>query len=339
MSTGAAGSGKRPHGYHPLMPAPREWFARRTFHHREFSDPAALERSKAEQGLTISVCIPALNEGPTIGPIVDVVRRELMDRVPLVDELVVIDSDSDDETAREAKEAGATVYHAQAILPELEPLPGKGEALWKSLFVLEGDLILWVDADIRNFDPRFVYGPLGPLLRDPELAYVKAFYRRPLGEGTQMTLEGGRVTELVARPLISTFWPHLAGLIQPLSGEYAGRRSVLEQVPFFTGYGVEIGLLIDIASRFGIDAIGQVDIELLTHRNRPVDELSRMAFAVLHSSLRRLSDDGTFRTEIVVPEGLIQFEPEYGEYRMRTTRIEVHERPPAVSIPAYGARR
>ena len=321
------------------MPAPGEWLARRTYHHRDFSDPADLARAKTDQEISISVCIPALNEEPTIGPIVEVVRRELMDAVPLVDELVVVDSASLDGTVREAEAAGATVYQDEGILPELDPLGGKGDAMWKSLFVLRGDVILWLDADIRNFDPRFVLGPLGPLLADPSLGYVKSFYRRPIGEGAAMTLEGGRVTELVARPLISTFWPHLAGFVQPLSGEYAGRRSVLEQVPFITGYGVEIGLLIDIAERFGMDALGQVDLELRVHRNRPIGDLSRMAFAVLHAALRRLGQEGTFRAAVPVPEGLTQFEPDDGGYRMRSTRIEVRERPPAISLAGYGAPR
>lgn len=322
-----------------MHPAPTDWFARRTFHHARFGDAAALAEAKRRQGLTVSVCIPALNEEPTIGPIVRAIRQELMDRTGLVDELAVMDSGSSDATAAEAEGAGATVHQDRDVLPELEPLSGKGEALWKSLFVLRGEVILWLDADIKNFDPRFVCGPLGPILTDPTIGYVKSFYRRPIGDGAGgSTLEGGRVTELVARPLLNMFWPHLAGLIQPLSGEYAGRRAVLEQVPFFTGYAVEMGLIVDVAERFGTEAMAQVDLDERIHRNRPIGELSRMAFAVLQAALLRLDGDGG-----TVPQGLglglSQFTSDGGEYRMATTRIDVRERPPAATVAGYGAAR
>lgn len=316
------------------MQAPGDWFANRTFHHRDFN-AADLARAKREQGVTVSVCIPALNEEATIGPIVGQIRKELIERIPLVDELAVIDSASGDGTVATARDAGADVYQDREILPELEAFAGKGEALWKSLFVLKGDLILWLDADISNFDPRFVYGPLAPLLTDPAIGYVKSFYRRPIGAGDGRTLEGGRVTELTARPLISMFWPHLAGLIQPLAGEYAGRRAILEQVPFCTGYGVEIGLLIDIAEQFGVDVMGQVDLEERVHRNRPIGELSRMAFGVLHAGLQRLSRSGRLDADLRAAEGLYQFEPSNGGYEMGSTPIEVRQRPPAVSVAGY----
>jgi glucosyl-3-phosphoglycerate synthase len=320
------------------MAGPGDWFERRTFQHSDFADAVSLLEAKRRQDLVLSVCIPALNEEGTVGTIVEAIREALMDEVPLVDELVVIDSASSDTTVDVARAAGAEVYQDREIMPELEPFAGKGEALWKSLFVLRGDVILWLDADITNFHPRFVYGPLGPLLSDPAISYVKSFYRRPLGEGSTPTLEGGRVTELAARPMISMFWPHLAGLIQPLAGEYAGRRSVLEQVPFCTGYGVEIGLLIDIAERFGIDVMAQVDLEQRTHRNRPIGELSRMAFAVLHAGLQRLARSGRLDADLRAAEGLIQFDPSNGGYEMRSTDIEVRERPPAITIAGYPGR-
>lgn len=323
------------------MTAPNEWFERRTFRHATFEDPAELVRKKQEQGLVVSVCIPALNEAATVGTIVETIRSELIEAVPLIDELVVIDSASSDGTVEAARAAGADVYQDRDILPEIEPFAGKGEALWKSLFVLRGDIILWLDADITNFHPRFVYGPLGPILSDSDISYVKSFYRRPLGDGTggQTALEGGRVTELTARPMISMFWPHLAGLIQPLAGEYAGRRSVLEQVPFCTGYGVELGLLIDIADRFGIDIMAQVDLEERTHRNRPIGELSRMASAVLHAALTRLDRSGRLTTTVQATPALYQFEPANGTYEMTSTEIEVRERPPAVTVAGYGGAR
>jgi glucosyl-3-phosphoglycerate synthase len=321
-----------------VHPAPTDWFARRTFHHGRFANAGALVEAKDRQGVTVSVCIPALNEEATIGPIVRTIRHELMERVPMVDELAVVDSGSSDETAAEAESAGATVFQDGEVLPDLEPLTGKGEALWKSLFVLRGDVILWLDADIANFDPRFVCGPLGPILTDPSIGYVKSFYRRPIGDGAGgTTLEGGRVTELVARPLLNMFWPHLAGLIQPLAGEYAGRRSVLEQVPFFTGYAVEMGLLIDVAERFGTEAMAQVDLEERIHRNRPIGELSRMAFAVLQAAFRRLGEDQ--RLDAAAGLGLYQFTGEGDDHQMAATRIEVRERPPAVTVAGYGAVR
>jgi glucosyl-3-phosphoglycerate synthase len=319
-----------------VIPAPTDWFARRTFHHRQF--PAdALIRAKRERGLTVSVCIPTLNEESTVGTIIRTIHTELIDHIPLVDEVVVIDSSSSDRTAPEAEAAGALVYQDGDVVPDIPPLGGKGEALWKSLFVLRGDVILWLDADIRNFDPRFVCGPLGPVLTDPAVGYVKSFYRRPISDGSATSLEGGRVTELVARPLINLFWPHLAGLIQPLAGEYAGRRDVLEQVPFFSGYGVEMGLILDIAERFGVETMGQVDLEERIHRNRPIEELSRMSFAVLHAAIRRLAERHTVDTDAAA--AMYQFARDEGGYRMEPTEIKVRERPPAVSVPAYPARR
>lgn len=327
--------------YHPrgVLPVPTEWVERRTFHHRRF-DPTALAEAKRQQGRTISVCIPALNEEATIGPIVEAIRRELVERIPLVDELAVIDSSSADGTALAAAAAGASVHQDREILPGVEPLGGKGEALWKSLFVLSGDLILWLDADIRNFDPHFVVGPLGPLLTDPSISYVKSYFRRPIEDGSGRTsMEGGRVTELVARPLINMFWPHLAGFIQPLAGEYAGRREVLEQVPFFTGYGVEIGLLIDIADRFGVDAMAQVDTNTRFHRNRPLEELSRMSFAVFQAAFRRLSSEGRLDPETIRGMGMDQVATDGETFRMEPTVIEVRERPPAATVAGYGASR
>jgi glucosyl-3-phosphoglycerate synthase len=325
--------------YHPpgVIPAPTDWFARRTFHHRQFP-PEELIRAKADRGLTISVCIPALNEETTIGTIVRTIRTELMERIPLVDELTVIDSSSSDRTAAEAEAAGAVVHQDRDLVPDESSLAGKGEALWKSLFVLGGDVILWLDADIQNFDTRFVTGPLGPMLSDPAVGYVKSFYRRPLSDGSPTaSLEGGRVTELVARPLINLYWPHLAGLIQPLAGEYAGRRDVLEQVPFSAGYGVEMGLIIDIADRFGVEAMAQVDLEERVHRNRSIGELSRMSFAVLHAALQRLSQRHS--VDAAPAAAMYQFASDEGGYRMEPTEIEVRERPPAVTVRSYPARR
>ena len=314
-----------------------DWFSRRTYHHRAY-DPRELLREKLRRGLTVSVVIPALNEAATIAPIVGAVRQELVERIPLVDELMVVDSNSTDGTAKRAAEAGALVIQDREVRPDLEPMYGKGEAMWKSLLVSRGDLVAWLDADIRNFHPRFVYGVLGPLLLDPTVGYVKGFYERPVMDGGRLTgLGGGRVTELMARPLLNMFWPHLGGIVQPLSGEYAGRRSLLEQIPFFTGYGVEIGMLIDVAEKFGLDAIAQVDLERRVHRNRNLADLSRMAFAVLQTAMRRLSSSGRIELRTRMDLGLYLFEVLDGTYRMEPSLVVVPERPPAFSVAGDAA--
>lgn len=255
----------------------------RTFHHRDADATRLAERKGATR---ISVVLPARDEAATVAPIVEAIRSELVDRVPLVDELVVLDDHSSDATARLAADAGARVESAAEILPELELGPGKGEAMWKSLAVTDGDIVTWCDADIRDFDVRFVVGILGPLLDHEDLALVKGYYDRPVGDDGLGG--GGRVTELVARPLVSLLFPHLAPLVQPLAGEYGGRRTVLESVPFAGGYGVELGLLIDIAERFGPGSIAQVDLGERIHRNRPLDELGPQAAAVLRTALDRV---------------------------------------------------
>lgn len=252
----------------------------RSFHHREFTSEHLMELKGAT---TVSVVFPARNEAATIGDIVETVRRELIDAVPLVDELLVIDDRSTDRTGPVASTAGASVVGIDEISPISDESHGKGEVLWKSLAVTTGDLIVWCDADLVDFDVRFVTGVLGPLLTDDELWFAKGFYDRSRdGVGG-----GGRVTELVARPLLSTFFPDLAGFHQPLSGEYGGRREYLERVPFATGYGVEVGLLIELSERFGLDGMAQVDLDVRRHRNRPLAQLGPMATAVSHTILRK----------------------------------------------------
>ena len=315
------------------------WFARRTFHHSLFEDLGGLLEAKERQQTSISACIPTLNEAGTIGPIVSTLRRELIERVPLLDEIVVIDSHSGDGTARIAEEGGAAVLQDSEILPGMEPASGKGEALWKSLFALKGDLIVWLDADIENFHPRFVYGPLGPLLADPEIGYVKAFYDRPIKVGDELrAAEGGRVTELTARPLINMFWPQLAGLVQPLSGEYAGRREVLEQVPFLTGFGVELGMLVDVAERFGVEAIAQVDLEVRVHRNHDISRLSRMSFAVLQAAIRRLEASGRITLAEELRTSYTQMTRTETTHSLEQRELGLIERPPAATVPEYASR-
>jgi glucosyl-3-phosphoglycerate synthase len=270
----------------------------RVFHHREFAVRALLE---AKQDHVVTLCLPAKDEAATVGAIVALVRRQLMERVPLVDEIMVVDDGSADDTAAVARAAGARVEASAALLPELGPGTGKGEAMWKGLSAAEGDIVVWCDADITNFGTRFVTGLLGPLLTEPSVGFAKGFYDRPVA-GTVGT--GGRNTELVARPLIALLHPHLSGIVQPLSGEYGGRRDVLEAVPFVQGYGVDLGLLIDISARFGLGAIGQVDLGVRVHRNRSLDELSPQALAIMQTAFAKAHLSGIASAATLLRPGL-----------------------------------
>lgn len=315
------------------------WFAQSTFGHEEFADLNMLMQLKERQGQKISVGLPALNEEATIRNVIMTLKSALMDDVPLVDELVLIDSNSTDRTVEIAEECGIRVYKHPDIMPEVGALRGKGEALWKSLHVLRGDIIAWVDTDIVNIHPRFIYGLLGPLLKHQHIQYVKGFYRRPIQIGDKVqAVGGGRVTELVARPLFNLFYPELSGIIQPLSGEYAGRRSALEQMPFFSGYGVETGLLIDLLERFGMEGIAQSDLEVRTHHNQPLENLSKMSFAILQVFISRL--EGRYGVQLLEKANrsmktIIQ-EPE--RLMLEISQIGDIERPPMITLPAYRDR-
>jgi glucosyl-3-phosphoglycerate synthase len=314
-----------------------EWFGKRTFHYSQF-ELAKLRAARERLGLTVSVCLPTRDEAATVGTIVKALRKSLLERSRLIDEIVVMDAGSDDDTAAIALAEGARVFREQDVLPEVGPGSGKGEALWKSLHACRGDVICWIDADIRNFHPRFVHGLLGPLLLHPEVLYVKAFYERPIRERNSLrSTGGGRVTELVARPLLNLLWPQLAGIVQPLSGEYAGRRVALEQVPFSSGYGVELGLLVDLAERFGMDAIAQVDLERRVHRNQEVQALGRMSFGILQAVFLRLVEEGraapgTYGTT------LVQFSNQLREYHMEPREIVTTRRPPILTVDGYRRR-
>ena len=287
-------------------------------------DAHALAAAKRTADLSVSVCLPARDEEATVGQIVATVRRNLVEHVPRVDEVVVVDDGSIDATAEVAAWEGATVLAVGEILPELPPGTGKGNALWKSLYACSGDIICWLDADVRNFGAHFVTRLLEPLLTDAAVGFVKGYYRRPLhGEVTG----GGRVTELMGRPVISALFPHLAGFVQPLAGEYAGRRALLETVPFVEGWGVEIGLLIDLVANFGLDAIAQVDLGVREHRNRPLEELGPQAMAILVTGLRRAG--------VPVDRRLAELVRYDDEQRAERIGVEIRERPPIVSVPSY----
>ena len=316
------------------------WFGESNYHHAEFADLRRLVRLKEEQGLTVSLVLPALNEETTIGPIVRRARAELVDRYPLVDELLVIDSASVDRTREIAAAEGARVVQHPDVLPQYGTLRGKGEALWKSLYETTGDLVVWADTDVRDWHPRMAYGTLGPLIVEPRIQYVKGYYQRPIVEGGVLKEGGGgRVTELVARPLINLLYPELSGFIQPLAGEYAGRRSLLESIPFFTGYAVEIGHLIDIYGRVGLDGLGQVDLERRVHRNQELEGLSKMSFVILQAVLTRLEVGR--RASLFAELGSRMKLPRSSSSELFLEVIELsdQERPPMDQIPEYAARR
>jgi glucosyl-3-phosphoglycerate synthase len=290
----------------------------------------------AKRSTTVSVVLPALNEEPTVGAIVDAIRRNLvlLPR-PLVDEVVVIDSGSTDATAQVAEAAGAVVVHVDDIVPDLPSMPGKGEALWRSLAATSGDVVVFVDADLLSFQPSYITGLLGPLLTDPSISFVKAAYDRPLSNGAVvLPTGGGRVTELVARPLLNLHWPQLAGFIQPLAGEYAGRRALLEQLPFATGYGVELALLIDALRAVGLDGMAQVDLGHRRHRHHGSQRLGLMAAEIWQTALARLRLDGE---SAVFEATLTQFDRSDGAasgYRPISHDITALERPPMSRVLA-----
>jgi glucosyl-3-phosphoglycerate synthase len=294
----------------------------------------AAKRAAGPAG-TISVVLPALNEEATVGEIVGTIRRDLMTPgAPLVDEIVVVDSGSQDATARVAADAGATVVRRDAILPRMPAVAGKGEVLWRSLLVTSGEIVCFVDADLREFDSRFVSGIVGPLLTEPAVDLVKAMYDRPLETGGAVVPSGGgRVTELVARPLLNLHWPQLAGFVQPLGGEYAARRSLLEQLPFPVGYGVELGMLIDSLTLVGLDALGQVDVGVRHHRHQDSQALGRMAAAIYRTAHLRLAG----RAHLVRPS-LTQYDRASSGFVPSTHPVDTTERPPMRTVPEYRTR-
>ncbi|MFH8794859.1 glucosyl-3-phosphoglycerate synthase [Streptomyces sp. NPDC017941] len=305
------------------------WLSRRSWSVAD-RPPSALLAAKRAAGTSVSVVLPALDEEGTVGAIVAEIRRALMERTPLVDELVVIDSGSGDRTAEVAAAAGARVVHRDEILPRLPALPGKGEVLWRSLLVTRGDVVAFVDADLKEFSADFVSGIVGPLLTEPDVDFVKAMYDRPLGTAAG---QGGRVTELMARPLLNMHWPQLAGFVQPLGGEYAARRSLLERLPFPVGYGVELGLLVDALHIAGLDALAQVDVGVRVHRHQDGQALGRMAAAIYRTAQLRLA-----RAHLVRPE-LTQFVRGEHGFEPRTHPVDTEERPPMAQVAEYARRR
>lgn len=278
----------------------------------------------AKNGTTVSVVLPARNEDRTVATIIETIREALMsddESSSLVDELIVMNDSSSDMTASVSHQAGALVVSVDEILPDYGPGSGKGNVLWKSVAASSGDIIVWIDADLTSFDPGFVTNLVAPLIADASITMVKGYYQRPEVSG----IGGGRTTEIMARPLISTFFPHLAHVRQPLGGEYAARRSVLERLPFCEGYGVEIGLLIDIARTHGVESIAQVDLGVRNHRVRPLHDLTAQAMEVLHAAVQRAPG--------------IEWDPQWAALLRRPDRPPVQvltaQRPPLITCDSY----
>lgn len=311
-----------------------DWHNRRTYRRDEF-DLDELAARKQALGIRTSVVLPSRDVATTVA---GVVRAVASLKNTLVDEIVLIDADSTDGTREVAAAHGARVYQERDVFPELGAGLGKGDGMWRSLAVTSGDLIAFMDTDITNPGPHFISSVLGPLLLDDEIQLVKGFYRRPITIGdVRHPDEGGRVTELCARPLLNAFWPTLAGLVQPLSGEFAGRRTLFESIPFCTGYGVEIAMLIDTFAVAGLAGIGQVDIGERVHRHQPIAALSRMAFEVSQAAIRRLA------RQFDLPPGAgenplyTQFAyPENGQVQPVQHAVRVVERPPSRSYRQGG---
>jgi glucosyl-3-phosphoglycerate synthase len=323
-----------------MRPDARAWFQHRTSSATTLAaiDIDALQRAKRRGGHRISVVLPARNEEATVGRLVAGLRQRWMLRLPLVDELLVVDSDSTDATADVARAAGADVVATTDVLPAHGTRPGKGEALWKSLAATTGDLVVFLDADLVGDVAHYVPGLLGPLLTDPQVLYVKGCYTRPLEvDGQVQPAGGGRVTELTARPLLNALWPELAGFVQPLGGEYAGRRSALEQVPFVSAYGVEVGLLIDLLRLGGLPALAQVDLGVRRHTSQSQEALGVMAGEVVSTVLARAGCGRPGHRPLTASGLLTQFRHDGSGFVPSSRAVAVEERPPMVTVPEYRA--
>lgn len=313
------------------------WLKNNTFHYSEFRDLRNLVEEKEKKQLTISLCLPTLNEEKTIAKEILILKSELMMRHPLVDEIVVVDSGSTDNTREIAGSYGADVYEASEILPHLEKFKGKGENLWKALYITKGDIIVYIDADIKNIHHRFAYGLIGPLLLNDHIKFTKAFYDRPIAIGRNKIRPtgGGRVTELVIRPLFSLFFPELTQILQPLSGEYAGYREVFEAIPFPIGYGIETSMILDIYEKWGLDVMAQVDLERRIHRNQDTRALGKMSFVILNTFFKRIEKLDLLSLKKELSDKIIQYNLVQNDYQPDILKTEGHERQPIIDIPEY----
>jgi glucosyl-3-phosphoglycerate synthase len=322
-----------------------DWFNRNTFHHSQFEDIERLMELKQQQRVKISLGIPTLNEADNVANVISVLRESLYVRHHLLDEIAIIDSGSQDNTVAIAERAGAKVIESERHLREFGAFYGKGENLWKSLHVLRGDILCWVDADIKNIHPKYVYGLVGPLLHRKGLGYARGFYRRAITfKGNVVSYGGGRTTEIAVRPLLNLFFPELTGFVQPLCGQAAGRREVFEKIPFSVGYGVEIGHLIDISRKFGLGKMCQVDLGEVEHENKETAALGRQAFSIMQVISKRLAEreKAEFLEKFCRVYRFPEIREDAGkqaEYFLSEKEIVEKERPPIRSLPDYVERK
>jgi glucosyl-3-phosphoglycerate synthase len=320
----------------------REWFERRSYSHEEFSDIEELAWRKRERGLTVSLVLPGRNVAQTVGEIVDEVKT-LNKQAPLVDQILVIDADSADGTAEVATDSGAEVYSENKLLSHYGGAHGKGDAMWRSLAVAKGDLVMFADADTRDFKPQFVYGTLGPILSVPSVRFVKGAFRRPFKSSEAVEIDGGgRVTELTTKPLFNLFFPELTGFVQPLAGEFVADKELFRSIPFLTGYAVETGVMIDVLKKVGLGAMAQCDLGTRQNRHQSLFDLGRMSYSVLRAVARRLRQDERLQQprDPSVPDSLFQFSdylhavatPE--GLKLREHVEELVERPPMAKVLA-----
>ncbi|MBA3424891.1 MAG: glucosyl-3-phosphoglycerate synthase [Rubrobacter sp.] len=321
-----------------------DWFRHRSYDFGDFSGVNALAGRKRDLGLTVSLVLPCRNVADTVGGIVDqihAVNEQAPLGSPLIDQILAVDADSEDGTAKVAASKGAEVYSENELIPNLGGAHGKGDAMWRSLSVTSGDLVMYVDADTRDFKPQFVYGILGPILSVPQVRYVKAAYRRPFKSSETVEVDGGgRVTELSAKPLFNLFYPELSGFVQPLAGEFVADAELFRSIPFMTGYAVETSIMIDVLKKVGLGAMAQVDLGTRQNRHQPLRDLSRMSYAVLRAVARRLRQDGRLdqARDPNLPDSLFQFSDYHHAVatpeglRIQEYVEELVERPPMAEI-------
>jgi glucosyl-3-phosphoglycerate synthase len=321
-----------------------EWFGHRSYDYRQFSDLEALGRRKGELGLTVSAVLPCRNVADTVGGIIDEIHA-VNEQAPLIDQILAVNADSADGTAEVAASRGAEVYSENELLSHYEGTHGKGDAMWRSLSVARGDLIMFMDADTKDFKAQLVYGVLGPILYLPEVRFVKAAYRRPFKGHESVEVDGGgRVTELTAKPLFNLFYPELSGFVQPLAGEFVADKALFCSIPFLTGYAVETGIMIDVLKRVGLGAMAQVDLGTRQNRHQPLRDLSRMSYSVVRAVARRLRQEGRLNQprDPNLPEQLFQFSdylhavatPE--GLKLQEYVEELVERPPIADVLRVG---
>jgi glucosyl-3-phosphoglycerate synthase len=286
-----------------------EWFGHRSYDYRQFSDLDEMAQRKRKLGLTVSAILPCRNVAETVGSIIDEIHT-LNERAPLIDQILAVNADSADGTAQVALRHGAEVYPENELMSSYGGVHGKGDAMWRSLSVAKGDLIMFIDADTKDFKAQLLYGILGPILYVEEVRFVKGAYRRPFKSHESVEVDGGgRVTELTAKPLFNLFYPELSGFVQPLAGEFVADRELFCSIPFLTGYAVEMGIMIDVLKRVGLGAMAQVDLGTRQNRHQPLRDLSRMSYAVLRAVARRLRQEGRINQarDPKLPEQLFQF--------------------------------